>query len=274
MRDKPAIISTGMQGGEISISPVFKERFQISQEAGTNHLVIKKLGMSDSATYYCGALEFHTIEFGEGAFLHVRASPSNSSAVVQRPALARLRSGDSLNLSCTAHAGACAAARNLYWFRRGAARPAIVSVAECEYLPNDERHEKECTSNLTLTSVSSLDAGMYYCAVASCGEVEFGKGTRVQIAGGSFFMVYCLSAALAGAIAVLLVLAFVVYELRKKSRKEAVSHLAFSAAADVTNQEAEMYYAALSLNRASERQHTEDAGESACVYSRVKSRKE
>ncbi|XP_034413115.1 uncharacterized protein LOC117747776 [Cyclopterus lumpus] len=280
MGGKPIIISTGMQNAEVDISPAYKERFRIlKKEEGSNHLVIKDLFLSDSATYYCGTLEFHTIEFGQGAFLHVKASSSNIGAVVHQPALERLRTGDSLNLMCTiGSAGACAGEKNLYWIRPGAAQPSIMHHKTiCDHPPDDESHMKNCTSYLSLKTVSSPDAGVYYCALASCGEIVFGNGTRVEIAGGSFLLVYCLSAALAVFIAVLLVLAFVAYKLKTKSCavcKGTVSHLPCSEASDVMNQDADIYYAALSLNRTSERRRTGHTEESVCVYARVKSRKQ
>ncbi|XP_075942947.1 uncharacterized protein LOC142945895 [Anarhichas minor] len=290
MGGKPLIISIGMRKTEMSISPAYKKRFRVAAQGdeGTNHLVIEDLRLLDSATYYCGCLEFNTIEFGQGAFLHVKASPSNIRAVVHQPALEQLRSGDSVNLSCTVHAGACAGEQSLYWFRHGAAQPTVIyrHADECEYLPNVEPHVKDCTLNLTLKSVSSTDGGMYYCALASCGEIVLGSGTRVEIVGGStkvpLLQVYCLSAALAVFIAVLLVLASAMYKLKKKTCsvcKGAVSHLACSAASDVvvgetTNQDAEIYYAALNLNRTSERHRHQDNVEDVCVYSRVKSRKQ
>jgi len=185
MGGKPVIVSTWRQKAETSISRGYEERFQLSQEEeGTNHLVIKDLNLSDSASYYCGALEFPTVEFGQGVFLHVKASPSNIRTVVRQPALERLRTGDSLNLSCTGSAGACAGEQNLYWFRRGAAQSAIMhhSTPECDYLPNDEPRETNCTLHLALKSVGSPDAGMYYCALVCRGEIVFGSGTRVDIA--------------------------------------------------------------------------------------------
>ncbi|XP_038588013.1 uncharacterized protein LOC119912858 [Micropterus salmoides] len=282
---KPLIISTRMKHNpDVTIYPAYKERFQISAEGkdGANHLIITNLQILDSATYYCGILEFNAIEFGQGAFLHVKTSLSNIQAVVHQPALEPLWSGDSVNLSCTAYAEPCAGEQSLYWFRHGAGQPAVMyrSAGQCENLSSEESHMKNCTLNLAIKSVSSSDAGMYYCALASCGEIVFGNGTRVEITGRSTklpLLVYCLCLALTVSIIVLLVLAFIMYKLKQKSCsvcKGTFSHVTCSAASDAMSQDDILHYAALSLNRKSERLRQEDNVESDCVYSRVRSRKE
>ncbi|XP_029310857.1 uncharacterized protein LOC115023766 [Cottoperca gobio] len=282
---KPLIISTRMKQTNATIFPAYQERFQVlaDHDKGLNHLIIKDLRLTDSATYYCGVLEFNAIEFGKGAFLHVKAAQSNIHAAVHQPALEPLRPGDSVNLSCTVYARACAEEQSLYWFRHGAGEPAVMyrSAGQCKSIL-EESDVKNCTLNLALKSVSSLDAGMYYCALASCGEIVFGNGSRVEILGDSskvpLLLVYCLGVALAVSIIVLLVLAFIIYKLKKKLCsvcKGTVSHLACSAASEVVSQDADLLnYAALSLNRTSERHRPVDNLETYCVYSRVKSRKE
>ncbi|XP_060887556.1 uncharacterized protein LOC132958622 [Labrus mixtus] len=281
---KPVIIATRMKlNAQATISPAYKERFQVDVgvEDGINHLIIKGIRLSDSATYYCGILEFNAIEFGKGVFLHVKTSSSNTQAVVHQPALEPLRVGDSVNLSCTVHAEQCAEEQTFYWFRHGAAQPSIMyhSAGQCKF--DSESQVRNCTLNLPIKAASSSDAGMYYCALASCGEVVFGSGTRVEVRGGSAkvpsLLVSCLSVVLAGSIIMLLTLAVIIYKLNKKSCSLCEGtdrHLTVSAASDTTGQDVDiLHYAALSLNRTSERHRQEESTETHCVYSRVKSRK-
>ncbi|XP_034092109.1 uncharacterized protein LOC117559451 [Gymnodraco acuticeps] len=281
---KPVIISTRMRNSDATISPGYEERFGVfeNHNGGNNDLTIKDLRLLDSASYYCGVLVFNAIEFGKGAFLHVKASKSNINAVVHQLALEPLREGDSVNLSCSVYATVCEGEQSLYWFRHGAAQPAIVypSAGQCEHILKGGYGMRNCTLKLALKSVSSPDAGMYYCALASCGEIVFGNGTRVEILRDStnqrFLLVYCFSLALAVSIIVILALAYIMYKLKTKSCtvcKGTVSHQACSAS-DTLSQDADiLHYAALSLNRSRERPHHEDNVESVCVYSRVKSRK-
>ncbi|XP_034531999.1 uncharacterized protein LOC117807059 [Notolabrus celidotus] len=272
---KPVLVSTRMthnRGATMSLA--YQERFKVEAQEGANNLVIQDLRPSDSATYYCGFLGFNTIEFGEGVFLHIQSSSSNINTVVHQPALELLRAGDSVNLSCTVYTQPCAGEQSFYWFRHGAAQPAVMYHSERQCEADSESHRENCTLNLAVKSVSSADAGMYYCALASCGEIVFGNGTRVQIEGGSAsprLLVYCLSMALAVSIIVLLVLAFILY----KSEKESCSVCKGSATPDAVSQGADaLHYAALSLNRTSERHRTEGSMEAECLYSKLKSRKE
>lgn len=184
---KPQLISTQMKHKtEAEIYPEFKERFQVCTKSGEsiNHLTITDLRLEDSATYYCGILEFNAIEFGQGAFLHVKTSLSNIQAVVHQPSLEPLQSGDSVNLSCTVTTEPRGGNQSFYWIRYGASQPAVMypSAGQCTN-SNKESIMNKCTINLSIKSVSSSDAGIYYCALASCGEIVFGNGTEIKIAG-------------------------------------------------------------------------------------------
>lgn len=182
---KPLLISTRMKlNMKAIIYPAYEKRFQVFAVTvnGTNNLIIKDVRLSDSATYYCGILAFSAIEFGQGVFLHVKKSLSNIQAVVHQPVLEPLRSGESVNLSCTVYAEKCAEEERLYWFRHGAAQPAIMyhSAGQCIH---ESQTKRNCTINLTIKSVNFTHAGMYYCALASCGEIVFGNGTKMEIVG-------------------------------------------------------------------------------------------
>ncbi|XP_041841399.1 uncharacterized protein LOC121639879 isoform X2 [Melanotaenia boesemani] len=281
---KPRIILSWMKHStEVRFSPAYSTRFQVVSQThkGLNDLVISDLQLSDSGTYYCGTSVFSHIEFGHGVFLHVRKSLSILRSAVHQPAVERLPLGESVNLSCLVFAHPCAGDQSLYWFRPGGSQPAVMypSDRQCTSL-SDEKHQwTNCTFNLVIESASSSDAGTYYCALASCGEVVFGKGTRVEIVGSttiSPLLVYFLGAALAVSIIVLLLLAFILYKLKSKLGicEGRVSDLTRSAASDTASRDEDsLHYAALSLKRSSKRPHQEDNLDSVCVYSRVKSRK-
>ncbi|XP_041635863.1 uncharacterized protein LOC121504856 [Cheilinus undulatus] len=277
---KPAIVSTQMKHKpKASIFPAYEERFQVFAQEGKNNLIIRGVGMNDSGTYYCGVLEFNTIEFGQGVFLHVRSSSSNTQGAIRQPVLEQVWTGDSVNLSCKINVAPCAGGQSFYWVRHGSAQPVVVfhSPGQC----GDPG--KECTSNLALKAVSSSDAGTYYCALDSCGEIVFGKGTRVELAGGfpkvSSMLMYCLSVTLAISIIILLVLAVITYKMKKNLCsicRGTVLYFAGSASLDamvddIHSEDADvLHYAALSLNKPSKQHHKGERAETDCVYSRVR----
>ncbi|KAF7660988.1 hypothetical protein LDENG_00271130 [Lucifuga dentata] len=71
-------------------------------------------------------------------------------------------------------------------------------------------------------NISSSDAGTYYCAVASCGEILFGNGTKLDIEGTNMCafgdsqvaILLLLSTALAISV---IVTTFLIYTIKKKS---------------------------------------------------------
>lgn len=185
---KPHIISKRIKHStEAEISPAYKKRFQIvaKSKSNINDLIIKDLQRSDSGMYYCVFLENTFIEFGQGVFLHVKQSPSNTKLPIHPPKRTILQLGESLNLTCRVYAEHSAAERNLYWFRHAGLKPELMipSDKHCINASNGKFHGKCCTSKLRLNSVMPVDAGTYRCALASYGVVFLGEGTEVEVVG-------------------------------------------------------------------------------------------
>lgn len=177
---KPEIIASRMRHNkEATIYSPFKGRFKVESKETINHLMIADLLLSDSATYYCGILEFNSLEFGEGTFLYVTSPLSNIQGVVYQPALDPVRPGDSLQLSCEVHGETCKGELSLYWVRQIKGEPVIMYQNEGTCV--DEAHNRKCSLTYSIKSVNSSDEGMYYCALASCGKLVFGNGTQVQL---------------------------------------------------------------------------------------------
>ncbi|XP_036002837.1 uncharacterized protein LOC105923916 isoform X2 [Fundulus heteroclitus] len=275
---KPHIVSKRMKHStETTIYPAYKKRFQVvaRPEEGVNDLIVTDLQPLDSGMYYCVILAFNAIEFGQGIFLHVKTSSSNTQLSIHQPPLKLLHLGDSVNLSCSVSAERCEGEQRLYWFRRTASQPALMYPSEirCAGTSNGTLYGINCTSYLELNMARSSDAGTYHCTLASCGVVVFGEGTKVEIAVPRL-LVYCLSAALALFIFGLLFLSF----LRSKIKSKLCSsckgtHLICSEASNTAENQAEsLHYAALNLKRRDNRQRQEDI-ENVCVYSGVRSRK-
>uniref|UniRef100_A0A673VLN8 Uncharacterized LOC115194336 n=1 Tax=Salmo trutta TaxID=8032 RepID=A0A673VLN8_SALTR len=198
-------------------------RFSVENGQEKNHLRISDMQLSDSGTYYCGSSYSNKMEFGEGAILIVKASGSRNMTVLQQSVSETVQPGDSVTLNCTIHTETCAGEHSVYWFRHGSgeSHPGIIYTHgdrndQCEKSPEAGSPTQSCVYNLPKRNLSLSDAGTYYCAVASCGEILFGKGTKLDIEADPLLLVYCLGVALALLFILIIVLACIMYKMYKR----------------------------------------------------------
>ncbi|XP_071189769.1 uncharacterized protein [Salvelinus alpinus] len=163
-------------------------RFSVENGQEKNHLKISDMQLSDSGTYYCGNSYGNKVELGEGAILIVKGSGSRNMTVLQQPVSESVQPGDSVSLNCTIHTETCVGEHSVYWFRHGSEEslPGILyshvdMSDQCEKSPEAGSPTQSCVYNLPKRNLSLSDAGTYYCAVASCGEILFGNGTKLDI---------------------------------------------------------------------------------------------
>ncbi|XP_053361926.1 uncharacterized protein LOC128531802 [Clarias gariepinus] len=158
-------------------------RFSIEKEKMSCHLKISNVQPSDEAMYYCGFREFFT-RFRNGTFLSVTGKPDVKVSVSQSSVLDSVPAGASVTLQCSVLSESRAAELQVLWFR--AAPPQ--SHPQIIYTHHNSSHQCEsgssthtCVYNFSKNIVSLSDTGTYYCAVAACGKIIFGNGTRVQL---------------------------------------------------------------------------------------------
>ncbi|XP_047193540.1 uncharacterized protein LOC124851018, partial [Scophthalmus maximus] len=171
-------------------------RFSVQREEGANHLHISDVHLFDSATYFCGSSHSNMVEFGEGVFLSVRgimllffvgfdfrAKLQELQDIPQGPESVTVLPGGSVTLNCTVNTGTCDGEHRVCWFRHGS-RPGII------HAHGDQCHRvsapagslsHSCVYHLQRMNLTSLDTGTYHCAMASCGEVLFGSGSKVLV---------------------------------------------------------------------------------------------
>uniref|UniRef100_A0A8D0D2S5 Ig-like domain-containing protein n=1 Tax=Sander lucioperca TaxID=283035 RepID=A0A8D0D2S5_SANLU len=186
---KPRLISTyykyernGIFHDEFKNNP----RFTLDTETGKYHLKITDLHVSDSATYYCASYSL-SIEFAEGTLVNVEGSGLKVAATVHQSASESIQPGGSVTLNCTVHTGTCDGEHSVYWFKKSEeSQPGLIYTHggrndQCERKPNTQTHT--CVYKLPMKSLNLPHAGTYYCAVASCGHILFGNGTKLELEG-------------------------------------------------------------------------------------------
>ncbi|KAF5893935.1 signal-regulatory protein beta-1-like, partial [Clarias magur] len=179
---EPRVMVTVQQ--EASFEDEFKSpRFSIEKEKGSCHLKMANVEPSDEAMYYCGFRHFLTT-FGKGTFLSVKGKPAISVSVSQSGVSDSVPAGASVTLQCSVLSESRAAELQVLWFR--AAPPQ--SHPQIIYTHHNSSHQCEsgspthtCVYNFSKNILSHSDTGTYYCAVAVCGKIIFGNGTRVQL---------------------------------------------------------------------------------------------
>ncbi|XP_029297832.1 uncharacterized protein LOC115014866 [Cottoperca gobio] len=159
-------------------------RFEVTNLNAQYVLNIKNVNKEDEATYFCQAGSSYIMKLINATLLAVNdhKNVQKSVLVKQSPETESVRPGDSVTLQCSLlstdkeNADQCPGEHDVYWFRSGSggSHPSII------YTHSDEQKERSCVYSLSTTIQNSSDAGTYYCAVVTCGQILFGEGTKVE----------------------------------------------------------------------------------------------
>uniref|UniRef100_A0A665WDM7 Ig-like domain-containing protein n=1 Tax=Echeneis naucrates TaxID=173247 RepID=A0A665WDM7_ECHNA len=160
--------------------------FTTKQEPGTFLLYINETEQSDTGLYYCIKVRDLDMKFLKGTFLRIKGKFNSL------PPSDPVRPGDSVTLQCSvlfdSEKKTCPGDHSVYWFRAESdeAHPSFIyahgnNSDHCKKSPESESTQK-CDYFFS-KNVSSSDAGTHYCAVATCGEILFGNGTKLEIEG-------------------------------------------------------------------------------------------
>ncbi|XP_068569682.1 uncharacterized protein [Cebidichthys violaceus] len=263
-------------------------RFTLDTAVGKNHLSITDLQISDSATHYCASSTTVDVDFMEGTTVSLKDSGLNVPTLVHQstsetiqPTSETIQPGGSVTLNCTVDTGTCDGQHSVYWFKDSEeSHPGLIYTDggrndQCERKPDTQTHT--CVYNLPMKSLNPSQAGTYYCAVASCGHILFGDGTKLDFEGelDSLVSVYLLSGALTFTTILSVLLALSVCMMNKtNSCQSTESHARFPAPSTANAkgyQNAEiLYYAALSVHLHNGSRRQRDQTWSECVYYSVK----
>ncbi|XP_053271645.1 uncharacterized protein LOC128429836 [Pleuronectes platessa] len=275
---KPRIISIIYRSTKIiSLENEFKEspRFTVGTNDVVSHLNISDLQPSDSATYYCSKREIYVYEFMQSITVTVKGSGSNIQALVHQ--FESIQPGGSVTLSCTVHTGTCDGEHSVYWFKSSEEpQPGLIYTHgdrndQCER--NLDTQTNTCVYNLSMERLNRSHAGTYYCAVAPCGHIVFGDGTKLEFDDEGNWLVYFLSGALG--FTTCLLLAVLLYKINKRRCWRCSESCTQPSSPSTTNAEGnhhadDLHYAALNVNVASRSRRQRDNTNDECVYSSVK----
>uniref|UniRef100_A0AAY4DB50 Ig-like domain-containing protein n=1 Tax=Denticeps clupeoides TaxID=299321 RepID=A0AAY4DB50_9TELE len=157
---------------------VDKDHYEVESSKKSFNLTIKDIVAADEGLYYCGM----------SSLTH-----SPTVQVKQHYLLDPASEGDDVTLNCTVISGGCAGEHSVYWFRHGTpgSHPGIIYThgdrsAGCEKNPEAGSSTQSCVYHLPKRNLSTTDAGTYYCAVAACGQIMIGIGTKLDVVGMKF----------------------------------------------------------------------------------------
>ncbi|XP_027143759.1 uncharacterized protein LOC109140685 isoform X2 [Larimichthys crocea] len=248
-------------------------RFTLDTGNGKNHLKISELQTLDSATYYCvnTSVKF---TFAEVITVSVKGSGLNIPAVIHQSESETIQPGGSVTLNCTVHTGTCDGEHSVYWFKDSEeSHPGLIYTHggrndQCERKPNTQTHT--CVYNLPMKSLNLSHAGTYYCAVASCGHILFGNGTKLDFE-DEVDLAYFWRGFSAFTTILVVLLAFSVCMMNKtNSCRSSESQTRCSAPSTANAEDYQnvdnLYYAALSVNLSKRSRTQRDQTWSECVY--------
>ncbi|XP_051275436.1 signal-regulatory protein beta-2-like [Dicentrarchus labrax] len=259
-------------------------RITAKQEPGAFVLHISQTNLSDTGVYYCVKVKELDMIFLNGTFLRIKGPEPDVTAVVQVPPSDSVRPGDPVTLQCSVLSDSekktCPGDHSVFWFRAGSdeSHPSLIythgnSGDECEKSPEAHSPQK-CVYNFS-KNVSSSDAGTYYCAVASCGEILFGNGTKLDTEGTSTWsqtdkaVVFLLCAVL---VISLIVLAVLIYAIKCDNAAVPLQKISGGQKSQQRNEDVQVYSAVVFTMMKTDRGAIKDAkaAERERIYTAVK----
>uniref|UniRef100_W5LM06 Ig-like domain-containing protein n=1 Tax=Astyanax mexicanus TaxID=7994 RepID=W5LM06_ASTMX len=188
---KPLLIASAYHFNPVLYHNGFDKsnRFIAWRETNSFTLNISNAEPSDSATYYCAVIHYTDVAVGDWTVSVIKGqyAPSSLYTVLQPPVSDPVQLGGDTTLQCSILTDNSAGDHSVYWFRHGSGEsdPGIIfthgnSSDQCKKSSETVSPTQSCIYKLPKNNLSLSDAGTYYCAVAACGEIIFGKGTKLD----------------------------------------------------------------------------------------------
>ncbi|KAI4902234.1 hypothetical protein NFI96_009833, partial [Prochilodus magdalenae] len=241
------IVRSAESKADIRPARAFAERFRVTADEGKFDLSIINTVDEDTGTYFCVKLKDYAAEFGSGTLLLFTDERSQQSDVTE----VDVKSGESVTLQCSVASLSCSGEHSVYWYRHGSgeSHPGIIYThgntnSPCTRSSETDSSTQSCVYKLPKRNLSLSDAGTYYCAVAACGQILFGDGTKLSVKGENIWIVPVLTTTNVISVIVIVVLAVLLLKnQRKGSPNDDPNHPVQVGNTDALN------YAALKFNK-------------------------
>ncbi|XP_037833311.1 uncharacterized protein LOC112450265 [Kryptolebias marmoratus] len=164
-----------------------ESKWKIEKDEKTTKLSILTVTQEDEGTYHCVIIGWKGVHKSYGEYLMVKgktARTSNYAVVQQLTESDPAHPGDSKTLQCSvlsdSDSKTCSEDLSVVWFRTqdGNSHPDVIYIKNSSLPQCEKQEEKSCFYNFPNKIPSN--AANYYCAVATCGEIIFGNGTKVE----------------------------------------------------------------------------------------------
>ncbi|KAM9425342.1 uncharacterized protein KZ484_009096 [Pholidichthys leucotaenia] len=252
-------------------------RFSLDTKKGKNHLIITDLQLSDSATYYCLSSYLYTLAFLQSITVSVSGPNVNIPTLVQRSTSESIHPGGSVTLSCTVYTGTCDEEQSVFWFKSSNdSHPGLIYTDGGRQDKCEKKHDKEthaCIYSLMLQNLDLHHTGTYYCAVASCGHIVFGNGTKLDFDYDYVLYLWRAGFGFTSILSVLLALSLCIMSKRRslQSTESQARLLSLNTTKAKGGQlPGNLYFAALTVNLAKKTRRQWDNSWTECVYNNIK----
>ncbi|XP_036419474.1 uncharacterized protein LOC118803077 isoform X2 [Colossoma macropomum] len=263
------IARSSENNANIRVAETFKQRFRLTAGEEKFDLSIIKTVKEDAGTYFCVKTKNSVTEFGSGTlllFLDEKSKKRNLTEV-------DVKSGESVTLQCSVTPLSCSGEHSVYWITHGSgeSHPGIIYThgdtdSQCTRSSETDSPTQSCVYKLPKRNLSLSDAGTYYCAVAACGQILFGNGTKLSVKEDNIW-IFALTTTNVITVIVTVVLAVLLLKnQRKGSFTDHPSHTNQVENTDALN------YAALNFAKKPPPSRTSRVKESQDIYSQVKVR--
>ncbi|XP_035983129.1 uncharacterized protein LOC118557339 [Fundulus heteroclitus] len=160
-------------------------RMKISHTKKMSNLTILKTVQEDEGMYHCAFTDWSQTVW-QGTYLLIKGNTvgtSNYRVVQSLTASDSLRAEEYVTLQCSvlSNLDRTCSGDSMFWFRSNTSDPEIIfiDVNKTDRCQKKTDYQTRCVYNFS-KNISSSDAGTYYCAVAACGEILFGNGTKLE----------------------------------------------------------------------------------------------